>query len=160
LKEYLIDGNNVIGKSVELKKFQLKDKQLSRVKVANMTEAFFLRKSAHKAVLFFDGFENDKIALQKVKIKYSNAKTADSLIKYEIEYAKNPKNLIVVSSDYEISSFARVCSCTVLSSEEFLNMISDSSLSKDSENERLAALEKEKERFIEMFCGNNKSNVK
>ncbi len=72
-----------------------------------------------KVTLHFDGFANLPINSQKIKIIYSENKTADHKIKQQIENTKTPKNLIVVSSDNNIKEFARVCSAKVLSSEDF-----------------------------------------
>ncbi len=69
--------------------------------------------------LHFDGFTNQPINSQKIKIIYSENKTADQNIKQQIENSKSPKNLIVVSSDNNIKEFARVCSAKTLASEDF-----------------------------------------
>jgi predicted RNA-binding protein with PIN domain len=117
---YIIDGNNLIGKVSELKKNP--DKQSAREKLALLLERFFHRKKI-KVSLHFDGFENEVIKVSGINIKYSLNRPADELIKKQIESSKNTKSIVVVSSDNEIISFAKVCGCKVLKSEEFYNQL-------------------------------------
>ena len=118
MKDYLIDGNNLMGKISVIKKIQSKDKQLARERLVMLIEKFFNKRKG-KVFLHFDGFQNNPLNLSKGKIIYSEKSNADKKIKEQIEITKNRKNLIVISSDHEIQNFARVCSCDVLSSEEF-----------------------------------------
>lgn len=117
---YIIDGNNLIGKLNFLK--NLPDKQSAREKIVLMLERFFTERKA-TVNLYFDGFENEPIKSSRIKIKYSLSRTADELIKKEVENLKNTKSAIVVSSDSEIISFAKACGCKILKSEEFYNQI-------------------------------------
>ncbi|HET54737.1 MAG TPA: hypothetical protein ENN33_05915 [Ignavibacteria bacterium] len=130
---YIIDGNNLIGKQSSLKSLQKSDPQQSREKLAFILDRFFTNKKVN-VTLHFDGFEKDKIRTAKLKIVYSDNKTADEKIRQQIEYSKNPKKLVVVTSDFPLSEFAKKCSCAVIKSEEFLKKLSDKSDSK-SENE-------------------------
>jgi len=122
VKHYIIDGNNLIGKISTLKKVQQKEKQLSREKLA-FTVDNFLHDKKVKCTIHFDGFEQLPIKTSRCKIIYSNNQTADDKIKYQIEQTSNRKILIVVTSDNNVREFARVCSCDVLKSEEFANLI-------------------------------------
>ncbi|MBT8380657.1 MAG: NYN domain-containing protein [Ignavibacteria bacterium] len=148
MRYYIIDGNNVIGKISSLKKLQLKDKQSSREKLALMIERFFITKNV-KISLHFDGHPNEKIKIQKGKIIYSKNLTADELVKKEIGHSKNPKNLIVVTSDSNLQEFARKCSCTIILSEEFSKQINLSAL-QDEENNRIQELNNPNE-FKKLF---------
>jgi predicted RNA-binding protein with PIN domain len=69
--------------------------------------------------LHFDGFANIPLPLSKGKIIYSENKTADSLIKENIERIKNRKNIILVTSDNELKNFGKACGCTIVSSKDF-----------------------------------------
>lgn len=129
---YIIDGNNLIGKLNFLK--NLPDKQSAREKIALLLERFFAGRKV-KVSLHFDGFENESIKVSGIKLKYSLNRTADELIKKEIENLKNTKSTIVVSSDSDIISFAKACGCKILKSEEFYNQIVQSS-DKNSHNEK------------------------
>lgn len=117
---YIIDGNNLIGKIDFLK--NLEDKQSAREKLALILERFFTHKKV-KVSLHFDGFENAPIKVSGIKIKYSFNNSADEIIKKEIENLRNTKSAVVISSDLEVISFAKVCGCKVLKSEEFFNQL-------------------------------------
>lgn len=117
---YIIDGNNLIGKIVSLK--NLPDKQSAREKLSLMLERFFAGKKL-KVSLHFDGYENEPIRISGIKIKYSLNRSADEMIKEEIEKIKNQKSVFVVSSDLEILSYAKVCGCNVLKSEGFYHQM-------------------------------------
>lgn len=118
MKSYLIDGNNLMGKIKSIKKIQNKNKQAAREILVMLIEKYFNKRKG-KVYLHFDGFQNNPLSLSKGKIIYSEKSEADNKIKEQIEITKNRKNLIIISSDHEIQNFARVCSCDVLSSEEF-----------------------------------------
>jgi predicted RNA-binding protein with PIN domain len=120
MKILLIDGNNLIGKIRSLSEVHKKNKQASREQLVLLLNRISRKENIF---LYFDGFENIPLSIPKGRIYYSGKKPADVLIKKEIETAKNPKNLIVVSSDNELKNFARVCSCSIISSEEFAKQI-------------------------------------
>jgi len=122
MNHYIIDGNNLIGKINFLHKMQQNDKQHSREKLAFMIDNYFQEKKV-KVTIHFDGFRNLPIKLNKAKIVYSDSKSADDKIKNQIELANNRKNLVVITSDNNIQEFARVCSCSIIKSEEFARTI-------------------------------------
>jgi predicted RNA-binding protein with PIN domain len=115
---YIIDGNNVIGKVPELFKLQKSDKQRSREQLVYLLQRYFHNKKIN-LTLHFDGFANIPLPLSKGKIIYSENKTADSLIKENIERIKNRKNIILVTSDNELKNFGKACGCTIVSSKDF-----------------------------------------
>ena len=82
----------------------------------------FLKRNA-KVSLHFDGYPNKEINVIKIKIIYAKDLTADEMIKEEIERSINPRNLIVITSDSNLRNFARKCSCTIISSEDFSKQI-------------------------------------
>ncbi|AFH48766.1 Hypothetical protein IALB_1055 [Ignavibacterium album JCM 16511] len=116
---YIIDGNNLIGKITSLN--SLPDKQMARHKLSLMLERYFQKKKV-KVSLHFDGFENEPIKVSGIKIHYSQNRSADEVIKKEIETINNRNSVYVISSDIEIISFAKVCGCKVLKSEEFYKL--------------------------------------
>ncbi|MGD8781578.1 MAG: NYN domain-containing protein [Ignavibacteria bacterium] len=121
IKQYLIDGNNVIGKSKTLWHVQKKDKQQSRELLALMVDSYFAGKKI-KVILYFDGYQNTAIT-SKSKINYSNNKPADDLIRRDIENLDNPRICAVISSDHSIQNLAKACSCKVIKSEDFIKKI-------------------------------------
>lgn len=148
MRQYIIDGNNLIGKIEKFKKLQKPDKSQSRGKLAMLLSRYF----SHKKVsvnLFFDGYENDKINVDGIKINYSGSLTADERIKTEIEKSKNPRNILVITSDNNLAEFAKVCRCTVIKSEEFAKQIY-SVHTPDEEQSRIAELNNSEE-FKKLF---------
>ncbi|MBK8945906.1 MAG: NYN domain-containing protein [Ignavibacteriae bacterium] len=122
MKIYLIDGNNLIGKIKSVQNIHQKTKNQSRQNLAKILDKYFSDKKV-KVHLHFDGFENDPISSAKMKIIYSNNKSADSEIIKEIDNSKNPKLLVVVSSDSKINNYAKVNSCETIKSEDFAKLI-------------------------------------
>ena len=118
IKEYIIDGNNLIGKIKSLQKIQNKDRKSSREKLAFMLERYFVDKPV-KVKLHFDGYYAEPIKVTKISIEYSDNKTADENIKRDITLAKNTKLVAVVSSDHSVMGYAKASSCTVIKSEDF-----------------------------------------
>lgn len=76
--------------------------------------------------LHFDGFQSETIKVSGLKINYSGSVTADEKIKSEISKVKNPKNIILITSDSNLAEFARVCSCQVIKSEDFSKQLQSS----------------------------------
>ncbi len=118
IQKYIIDGNNLIGKIPELWKVQKNDKQLSRIKLVKLLDQYF-RNKGMKISLHFDGFPGASIPSSKVRITYSNNKTADSKIKNEIDNSPVPKTIAVVSSDHSVQNYGKVNSCKIIKSEVF-----------------------------------------
>jgi len=137
---YLIDANNVIGKDKSLFAMQKKDKISSREILAHRIDRFFSYKKVNVAI-FFDGFMSLPIRTSKAKIYYSDKRTADELIKNYIADSSNKKNITVVTSDQNIQQFARVCSCTIKSSEDFLKDITV--VETDNEESRINSINNE-----------------
>jgi len=118
-RRYIIDGNNLIGKIPELHSIPKTLKQSARERLCIMLDRYFADKKV-KVSLHFDGFAAHSIKTSHLSIHYSDKKTADDTIRHEIELAKNPKLLTVVSSDHSVTGFARACSCEVIKAESFV----------------------------------------
>jgi len=118
LLNYIIDGNNLIGKIASLMSLQKKDKQASREKLVYILDRYFISKKANVS-LHLDGHPAGRVSSSKMKIVYSENLTADEKIKKQISQSKSPRNIIVVTSDSNLAQFAKVCSATVVSSDEF-----------------------------------------
>ncbi len=118
-KRYLIDGNNLLHK---FPKNKLNSSIDDRIALALKIDNYFYSKNISCTVIF-DGFKKESIKTNKIKIEYSNNFTADEIIRNEIERAKNTRLLTVISSDNEIIDLARVCSCEVIKSEDFVKML-------------------------------------
>jgi len=116
-----------------------------------------------KCIIIFDGFGMNKHE-GNISVKYSKTATgtdygsADKLIKHLIENAKNPKLLRVISSDREITLFARSCGAKVQASESFWGEVrenrAESASRKEDMNEKPEIITKgEFEFFLKKFTG-------
>ncbi len=135
MKKIIIDGNNLIGK---IKKFDLpveKGGPSSREKLVFVLERYFLNKKI-KISLHFDGFEKEVIKSSKIKIIYSENKSADENIKDEISGSKNPRLITLITSDFNLSQFGSVNSCSIIKSEIFAHNIQKKGKN-DSEKNRI-----------------------
>jgi predicted RNA-binding protein with PIN domain len=153
---YIIDGNNIIGKIKSLYQIQKKDKQQSRERLAFIIGRYFTGRKVTVS-LHFDGFENESIKVPGIKIIYSCSITADERVRREIERSNNPKTIILVTSDNNLAEFARVCSCRVISSEEFAGKLLSVNLP-DQEQLKIDAINSNEE-FKKLF-GVNSSGKK
>lgn len=148
MKHYIIDGNNLIGKIHSLKRVQSKEKQSARERLAFIIDNFMHDKKV-KCTIHFDGFEQLPIKTSRCKIIYSDDLTADEKIKIQIEQTKNRKNLLVVTSDNNIREFARVCSCDILKSEEFVKLIQSGKT--DNEKKIIDGMKNNIDEFKKLF---------
>jgi len=139
MKKYIIDGNNLIGKIKLLSNLQKKDKQASREKLEHLVDRYFANKKI-EVILNFDGFANQKINTSKLKLFYSDNRSADEKIKKQIETETNKRNIIVISSDNNVREFAKVCGCEVILSEDFGKEITKSQ-NVDDEESRIKAMD-------------------
>lgn len=130
-------------------KMQSKDKQASRENIVFMLNQFFAGKKL-KVTLHFDGFPNNAIYLVKGKIVYSENKTADEKIRSEIDRSKNPKLIVLVTSDNSLMNYGRVCSCRIIKSEEFYSEMQKINQTKN-EDRAIKQLENDKDYFLKLF---------
>ncbi|NWF50993.1 MAG: NYN domain-containing protein [Ignavibacteriaceae bacterium] len=147
--KYIIDGNNLIGKISKLSSHPQKQLQQSRELLSFKLDNIFANKRT-TVYVYFDGFEGLPIKTQKVKIIYSQKVSADEAIKKQISIEKNPRNLLVVSSDREIMNFAKACSAKTLTREEFYQDLLKSK-KENEEEKRIAELQKKSDEFKKLF---------
>lgn len=149
MKIYLIDGNNLIHKIKDLSVLQNKDRQSAREKLAHRLDSYFTNKKVN-VTLFYDGFAGVPVNTSKIKIVYSENSSADDKIRSSIEKAKNPKNIIVVTSDGEIRKIARACSCELITSSEFDRVIRQRE-NDDEEERKISEIKNSNEEFKKLF---------
>lgn len=119
----IIDAYNLIHKIPELR---ILLKQSQDVCVDTMVSKLLghYHGKRIKVILVFDGSGKNR-SLGMIEVKFSSTQTgydfasADLMIKHLIEKAKNPKLVMVVSSDREITWFARDCGCKIQTAESF-----------------------------------------
>ena len=148
MKHYIIDGNNLIGKIKALNQIHRKNKKQSAEKLAFMIWRYFSNRKANVS-LHFDGVQADVVRVTGIKIFYSGHVTADEKIKNEIEKSKNPKNIILVTSDRNVADFGRVCSCQLIKSKEFSKQLLSTGFS-DEEKTKIDELDNPEE-FKKLF---------
>ena len=127
---------------------QIKDKQGSREKLAFMVDNYFSQRNA-KVFLHFDGHPKEPIRINNASIIYSENLSADEKIKNQVGRSKTPRNIIVVTSDNNLTDYARVCSSTVIKCEEFAKDILHQKDS-DEENRRIEEMSNNEE-FKKLF---------
>ena len=148
MKHYIIDGNNLIGKNQLLKKIHQKNKSESAHKLAQMIGRYFHNKKVLIS-LHFDGVSNEGITVSGIKVYYSGSSSADDKIKNEIGKSRNPKNIILVTSDNNLIEFGQTCSCEIIKSEEFSARLSTQNHS--DEEEKLINQINDNEMFKKLF---------
>jgi predicted RNA-binding protein with PIN domain len=127
----IIDGYNLIRQSDILRRFERKSLEAGRnALIAKLVE--YEKRKAHKITLVFDGGKSDWLdegrdREGKINIIYSRrGERADDVIKRIA--AQTAGEIIVVSSDREISSYATSLGKTALASPEF-EMIMNNTIS-------------------------------
>lgn len=153
MNQYIIDGNNLIGRIKSFQQLQQKDKQASRERLVNLLNKYFSGKKI-KLTLHFDGHPNLSLSISKGKIEYSKNDISDNLIRREIESSKNPRLLILITSDHSLMNFGKVCGCTIISSDDFYKSI-EQSFEKNDEEERIKQLGNDKNEFLKLFQERN-----
>jgi predicted RNA-binding protein with PIN domain len=136
---YIIDGNNLIGKIKSIHKIQIANKQGSREKLIFLLDRYFSNKKANITV-HLDGFIKIPIKPDRVKIIYSDKLTADEKIKKQIEMISSRKNIVVITSDSNLAEYARICSCKIITSEEFVASLQNMNY-QDDEAARVKAID-------------------
>ncbi|MCI0664890.1 MAG: NYN domain-containing protein [Acidobacteria bacterium] len=132
---YLVDGNNVIGQRVGWHR----DKPGARHQLIEDLVRFIRHRNASLAVVFDGAAEKtlpDGSNYHGLKIYYARpGSNADARIVELVEAERNRKNLIVVTSDRNLTARVRVCGVQVMRSGSFRRMIDQSNEPQLAENE-------------------------
>ena len=135
MRTVIIDGNNLLHKYNNLKRLFLENPESAQLSLYESVRNKLSKND--KLVLVFDGFSN----IKSPNIIFSGVKTADDIIRKYIEDNYQKKSMAIISSDNEIISIARACSCEILKSEDF---ISDNKAFKDKNINHLMPKDNEK----------------
>jgi len=134
----IIDGYNLIRQSVVWRRFERQSLEAGRnALIASL--AAYRRIKGHKITIIFDGWESGSAQEERdyqagINLIYSRrGEKADEVIKRIITHAD--EEIVVVSSDHEISSYAVRRGKTVLSSPEFEIIINKTSTAASPGNE-------------------------
>ena len=119
----IIDAYNLMHKVSELRLLLAQSQDICvDTMIAKLNGHFFNR--GVKVILVFDGLGKNKHD-HNLEVKFAKTDVgtdwgnADTLIKHLVEKAKNPKLLKIVSSDREITWFAKECGCRIQTAEGF-----------------------------------------
>jgi len=115
---YLIDGHNLIGQMPEL---SLDDPDDER-KLIELLRAYLVRVDKKGVVIFDQGLPGGagKWSNNVLEVRFApRPKTADDLIRDRLKKERNPRGLVVVSADREITDAARRAGAAVRLPVEF-----------------------------------------
>lgn len=144
METIIIDAYNLMHKVTELRILLAQSQEICVDTMVSKLHGHYFGKGI-KCILVFDGFGQNKHD-QNIEVKFSKTGVgpdyghADALIKHLIDKARNPKLLKIVSSDREISNFARECGARIMTSEGFWGEV------KDKRIERMDAYRESKEK--------------
>lgn len=123
MKHYILDTFNVINK-INLSKSLKKDAQTSVSVLIELIKNYQSKYSSYHFTLVCDGRIDEPINLVgKIKLVNSGNQSADALIKQIIDKTAVRTNIVVVSSDLEVYSYAKAHMCSVLTAENFLKLV-------------------------------------
>ncbi|GAB4326236.1 MAG: NYN domain-containing protein [Phototrophicales bacterium] len=119
---YLIDGHNLIGKLPDIDLNDPNDEALLVQKLSG-----FVARTKQKCTVVFDsglpGGES-RMSTRGVKVIFApHQSNADQIIMERIRKERNPKMLIVVSSDHEVLDQAKLRGMQTLKSAEFAALL-------------------------------------
>ena len=129
METIISDAYNLMHKVTELRVLLAQSQEICVATMIQKIRSHYHGRST-KCILVFDGFGQNKHEAN-INVKFSNTGVgpdygnADGLIKHLIEKSRNPKLIKVVSSDREVSSFAKECGSRILSSESFWGEVKD-----------------------------------
>ncbi len=125
--QLLIDGYNLLFQNPELRKILERDLEKARRILIDQLEEYAGKNNLH-ILIVFDG--DDKInpcdeSKSRVEVCFSESpEKADPLIKRLLKKTKKNHDFTVVTSDNEISNYAKLCGISVTSSQKFAEQIS------------------------------------
>lgn len=129
---YLIDGNNLIGhtKSISYKDPKARQQVLDRI-------LKFLESRQRNATVIFDGTAEPLRKTRWMRLVFSGpGRTADELIRHQVEVARSRKSLCVVSSDNAVYGYARSCGVAALKCHEFNRLLNEELVARVEPEER------------------------
>ncbi len=117
-KKTYIDGYNVLRKISRLDRLMKSNADAARRGFLD----FVRRRSKNRGhiVIVFDGHGESPGSGSMITTVYSLTRTADSWIRRNLENERQPRAVLVVSSDNEVRAHALACGAEILSSQEFI----------------------------------------
>ncbi len=125
--------------------------------LVTLVRYFSYRYPSYRITLAVDGvMGHDPMLPENVVIAESGSRKADDVIKDLVDMEMNKPNCVVVSSDLEVFSYARISACKAVKSDEFLDRLqriySEATASKQASSEKpITITSKEKQRLLNAF---------
>ncbi|MCI0450200.1 MAG: NYN domain-containing protein [Chlorobi bacterium] len=125
----IIDAYNLIHKVSELRILLQQSQDICVDTMVSKLHSHYFGRGV-KCILVFDGYGKNKHE-SNIEVKFSKTDVgpdyghADALIKHLIEKSKNPKLLKVISSDRDITFFAKECGAKIQTAEGFWGEVKD-----------------------------------
>jgi predicted RNA-binding protein with PIN domain len=113
MRTVIVDGNNLIHKTADLKKLFRENPESAQLSLYEKLKTKLHR--SDKLVLVFDGFGSIKSG----SIIFSGSITADEVIRKYIEENYEKKAMALITSDNGITGIAEKCGVEILKSEDF-----------------------------------------
>ncbi len=118
----IIDGYNLIFQIPELRRLIERDLESARERFLDSLSFYAIKKQADYTVVF-DGDGQDRLETRRrqgVRVLFSKPPLkADPVIKRMLSEKKSDEDMVVVTSDVEISNYARICGVKVEMSQKF-----------------------------------------
>lgn len=150
----LIDGHNLIGRLPDLRL----DDPDDEAKLVARLRAYCARTRKRATVVFDHGLPGGRsweLSGGGVEVIFaSTGHTADGILRERIRQARDPRGLMVVTSDREISAAARVRGARVMRSEEFVAHLRAPRTAVVEQDVQLSA--EEVEEWLRVFEGRDK----
>lgn len=136
-KHYIIDAHNVMHKIPEVERLMANGITAARTRFMGMLGDWAVSHRAFRFTVVFDGTAKDvKYSSPNVSILRSGQnKSADELI-FDLIRKTHSGAATVVSSDNEITNFARASALDVLPSSDFAEMISEARFTSSERDEK------------------------
>jgi len=145
----LIDGHNLIGKMSNLRLDDPRDE----AKLVSLLRTYCARTRRRATVLFDHGLPggwSQALSGSGVEVVFAaTGRTADGILRERIREARNPRGLVVVSSDRAVSAAARARGARVVRSEDFAAQLSAPLTATEGQDVRLSP--EEVEEWLQVF---------
>lgn len=144
METIIIDAYNLMHKVTELRLLLAQSQDICVDTMVSKLSSHYFGKGI-KCILVFDGFGKNKHE-HNIDVKFAKTGVgpdyghADALIKHLVDKSRNPKLLKIVSSDRDITFFAKECGSRIQTSESFWGEV------KDRRIDRIEAIRESKEK--------------
>ncbi|MCX5706327.1 MAG: NYN domain-containing protein [Candidatus Omnitrophica bacterium] len=120
--QFIIDGYNITHhpEFARLANKKIRDSRLALLDLIKLKK--LCGSPNNSALVIFDGYPDPSIDLEEksIEVIFSKHESADERIRRLVELSANPKNIVVVSDDKEISLFIKAIGAKKMTVEEFL----------------------------------------